>query len=121
MYGAAIDQIIHWLEKAKEVAENEQQATALGLLIAYYTTGDLTTWDAYNVAWVEATQGNIDYINSFIEVYNDPLGYRGSYESIVQIKDFEMSKKMSVLEENVQWFEDNAPLMEEHKKILWSE
>src|SRR5690606_27978599 len=61
-------------------------------------------------------EGNIDYINSFIEVYNDPLGYRGSYENIVQIKDFEMSEKMSVLEENVQWFEDNAPLMPEHKK-----
>ena len=68
------------------------------------------------MAWVEATEGNIDYINSFIEVYNDPKGYRGSYETIVQIKDFDMSKKMKVLEDNVQWFEDNAPIMEEHKK-----
>lgn len=116
MYGAAIDEIIKWLEKAETVAENEQQGKALGLLIEYYKTGDLKTWDDYNVAWVEATEGNIDYINSFIEVYNDPLGYRGSYENIVQIKDFEMSEKMSVLEDNVQWFEDNAPLMEEHKK-----
>ncbi|WZL88371.1 dihydrofolate reductase [Salinimicrobium sp. 3283s] len=116
MYGPAIDKIIFWLEKAKGVAENQQQADALGLLIKYYTTGDLQTWDDYNIAWVEATEGNIDYINSFIEVYNDPLGYTGSYETIVQIKDFDMSKKMQVLEENVQWFEDNAPLMEEHKK-----
>ena len=116
MYGEAIDKIVFWLEKAKGVAENEQQAKALGLLIDYYKTGDLQTWDEYNIAWVEATEGNIDYINSFIEVYNDPLGYRGSYETIVQIKDFDMSKKMQVLEENVQWFEDNAPLMEEHKK-----
>ena len=116
MYGEAIDKIVFWLEKAKGVAENEQQAKALGLLIDYYKTGDLQTWDDYNIAWVEATEGNIDYINSFIEVYNDPLGYRGSYETIVQIKDFDMSKKMQVLEENVQWFEDNAPLMEEHKK-----
>ena len=116
LYGDAIDQIIMWLEKAKGVAENEAQANALGLLIKYYQTGDLQTWDDYNVAWVEATEGNIDYINSFIEVYNDPLGYRGSYENIVQIKDFEMSKKMKVLEENVQWFEDNSPLMPEHKK-----
>ncbi|CAM4311462.1 dipeptidyl-peptidase 3 family protein [Gillisia limnaea] len=116
MYGTAIDEIIKWLEKAEAVAENEQQGKALGLLIEYYKTGDLKTWDDYNVAWVEATEGNIDYINSFIEVYNDPLGYRGSYENIVQIKDFEMSEKMSVLEDNVQWFEDNAPLMEEHKK-----
>lgn len=116
LYGEAIDEIVKWLEKAKEVAENEKQANALGLLIKYYNTGDLQTWDDYNVAWVEATEGNIDYINSFIEVYNDPLGYRGSYENIVQIKDFEMSKKMNVLEKNVQWFEDNAPLMPEHKK-----
>jgi dipeptidyl-peptidase-3 len=116
LYGNAIDQIIIWLEKAKGVAENEAQGNALGLLIKYYQTGDLQTWDDYNVAWVEATEGNIDYINSFIEVYNDPLGYRGSYENIVQIKDFEMSKKMKVLEDNVQWFEDNSPLMPEHKK-----
>lgn len=116
MYGPAIDEIVKWLQKAREVAENEQQGKALGLLIDYYNSGDLKTWDEYNVAWVQATEGNIDYINSFIEVYNDPLGYRGSYENIVQIKDFEMSEKMSVLEENVQWFEDNAPLMPEHKK-----
>ncbi|QED37824.1 dihydrofolate reductase [Antarcticibacterium arcticum] len=116
MYGAAIDEIVKWLELAKGVAENEKQGKALGLLIDYYKSGDLKTWDDYNVAWVEATEGNIDYINSFIEVYNDPIGYRGSYENIVQIKDFEMSKKMSVLEQNVQWFEDNAPLMKEHKK-----
>ncbi|UJH92589.1 dipeptidyl peptidase 3 [Antarcticibacterium sp. 1MA-6-2] len=116
LYGPAIDEIVKWLEKASGVAENEQQGKALDLLIQYYKTGDLKTWDDYNIAWVNATEGNIDYINSFIEVYNDPLGYRGSYENIVQIKDFEMSKKMSVLEDNVQWFEDNAPLMEEHKK-----
>ena len=116
MYGSAIDEIVKWLELAKGVAENEKQGKALGLLIDYYNTGDLKTWDDYNVAWVEATEGNIDYINSFIEVYNDPIGYRGSYENIVQIKDFEMSKKMSVLEQNVQLFEDNATLMKEHKK-----
>lgn len=116
MYGEAIDKIIYWLDLAKTVAENDKQANALGLLIKYYQTGDLQTWDDYNVAWVEATEGNIDYINSFIEVYNDPKGYRGSYETIVQIKDFDMSKKMKVLEDNVQWFEDNAPIMEEHKK-----
>ncbi|GAA0726292.1 dihydrofolate reductase [Aquimarina litoralis] len=116
LYGAAIDEIIKWLEKAKEVAENKAQGDALGLLIEYYKTGDLQIWDDYNVAWTAATDGNIDYINSFIEVYNDPLGYRGSYETIVQIKDFDMSKKMAVLSENAQWFEDNSPLMDEHKK-----
>ena len=116
LYGEAIDEIVKWLEKAKGVAENEKQANALGLLINYYKTGDLQTWDEYNVAWVEATEGNIDYINSFIEVYNDPKGYTGSYESIIQIKDFDMSEKMSVVEKNVQWFEDNSPIMDEHKK-----
>ncbi len=116
LYGSAIDEIIKWLEKAKDVAENEAQGDALGLLIEYYKTGNLQTWDDYNVAWTAATEGNIDYINSFIEVYNDPLGYRGSYETIVEIKDFDMSKKMAVLSENAQWFEDKSPLMEEHKK-----
>jgi len=116
LYGAAIDKIIGWLEKAKAVAENKAQGEALGLLIEYYKTGDLQTWDDYNVAWTSATDGNIDYINSFIEVYNDPAGYRGSYETVVQIKDFEMSQKMAVLSENAQWFEDNSPLMQEHKK-----
>ena len=116
MYGAAIDKIVYWLEKAKSVAENKKQGDALGLLINYYKTGSLKTWDDYNIAWVQATDGNIDYINSFIEVYNDPLGYRGSYESIVQIKDFDMSAKMEVISKNAQWFEDNSPLFPEHKK-----
>tara|TARA_R110002111_G_scaffold148003_2_gene215135 strand:+ start:3758 stop:5785 length:2028 start_codon:yes stop_codon:yes gene_type:complete len=116
LYGAAIDNIIEWLGKARGVAENDAQGNAIDLLIKYYTTGDLQTWDDYNVAWTAATAGNVDYINSFIEVYNDPLGYRGSYETIVQINDFDMSKKMAVLSENAQWFEDNSPLMEEHKK-----
>lgn len=116
MYGSAIDKIVYWLEKAKGVAENKPQADALGLLISYYKTGSLKTWDDYNIAWLQATEGNIDYINSFIEVYNDPLGYRGSYESIIQIKDFDMSKKMEVVSKNAQWFEDNSPLIPEHKK-----
>ena len=116
LYGSAIDEVVKWLELAQGVAENEAQGKALGLLIKYYKTGDLQTWDDYNVAWTGAIEGNIDYINSFIEVYNDPLGYKGSYETVVQIKDFDMSKKMAVLSENAQWFEDNSPLMDEHKK-----
>lgn len=116
LYGSAIDEVVKWLELAKGVAENKAQVDALGLLIEYYKTGDLQTWDDYNVAWTAATEGNVDYINSFIEVYNDPLGYRGSYESIVQINDFDMSQKMKVLSDNAQWFEDNSPLMDAHKK-----
>ena len=116
LYGSAIDEIVKWLELAQGVAENKAQGDALGLLITYYNTGDLQVWDDYNVAWTSATEGNVDYINSFIEVYNDPLGYRGSYESIIQIKDFDMSQKMAVLSENAQWFENNSTLMDAHKK-----
>jgi len=116
LYGAAINKIIMWLEKAQGVAENEKQGEALGLLIDYYKTGSLDTWDDYCIAWATSTEGNIDWINGFIEVYNDPKGYKGSYETIVQIKDFDMSKKMAALSKDAQWFEDNSPLMEEHKK-----
>lgn len=116
LYGEAIDDIIGWLEKAKTVAENPKQEEALGLLIEYYKTGSLNTWDAYCIAWATSTDGNIDWINGFIEVYNDPKGYKGSYETIVQIKDFDMSKKMAALSKDAQWFEDNSPLMPEHKK-----
>lgn len=116
LYGPAINAVISWLEKAKTVAENEKQANAFSLLIEYYKTGDLNVWDKYCIAWATSTEGNIDWINGFIEVYNDPKGYRGSYESIIQIKDFEMSKQMSVLSKNAQWFEDNSPLEESHKK-----
>ncbi len=116
LYGSSIDKMIEWLEKAREVAENETQKKQLGLLIKYYRTGDLKTWDDYNIIWAKSTEGDIDYINGFIEVYNDPKGYKGSYESVIQIKDFEMSKKMAVLAENAQWFEDNSTLQEEHKK-----
>lgn len=116
MYGPAIDEIISWLEKAKTVAENPEQEKALSLLIKYYKTGDLKVWDEYAIAWVNSTEGNIDWINGFVEVYNDPIAYKGSYETIVQITDFDMSRKMEVLSKNAQWFEDNSPLMEEHKK-----
>lgn len=116
MYGESIKEIVKWLEKASSVAENKAQGDALNLLIKYYQTGDLKIWDDYNIAWLNATEGDIDYINSFIEVYQDPKGYKGSYESIVQIKDFDASARMSVVAENAQWFEDNSPIMDEHKK-----
>jgi dipeptidyl-peptidase-3 len=116
MYGGALSEMIKWLEKAAEVAENENQKKGLQLLIEYYTTGDLKIWDDYNVVWSATKEGDIDYIQGFVEVYNDPKGYRGSYESIIQIKDFDASARMAKLEENVQWFEDNSTIMSEHKK-----
>ncbi len=115
-YGKAIERIIYWLEKAVTVAENDQQEAALKKLIEYYKTGNLKTWDDYNILWAKSTEGDIDWINSFIEVYGDALGKRGTFESIVQITDFEASKQMQVVTENVQWFEDNSTLLPEHKK-----
>ncbi len=116
MYGAAITKIIGWLEKAVTVAENQAQADALTLLIEYYKTGDLKTWDDYNIAWVSATEGDVDYIHSFIEVYQDPKGYKGAFENIVQIKDFEASRRMQKVASDAQWFEDNSTTDAAHKK-----
>jgi dipeptidyl-peptidase-3 len=116
LYGPAIEKMVEWLQKAVTVAENQAQADALKLLIEYYQTGDLEKWDEYNIAWSQATAGDIDYITGFVEVYQDPMGYHGSFETIVQVNDFEATQRMKVLMENAQWFEDNSPLMDEHKK-----
>lgn len=116
MYGPAIDKIIYWLEKAIPLAENEQQKKSLELLVTYYKTGDLKKWDEYCIEWTKNTETVIDFTNGFIEVYGDALGKKGSYESIVSIKDFESSKRIEAIAREAQWFEDNSPLMPEHKK-----
>ena len=116
LYGPALEQVCYWLEQAQQYAENDKQAAALRHLVDYYRTGDLEKWSLYNINWVKDTEGDIDYINGFVEVYNDPLGYTGSYETIVQIKDFEASERMAVMMDNAQWFEDHMPFMDEHKK-----
>lgn len=116
LYGEALTEVTHWLREAQQYAENEKQAVALGHLISYYETGDLEKWQLYNINWVQDTEGDVDYINGFIEVYNDPLGYTGSYETIVQIKDFDASSRMSMLMNNAQWFEDHMPFDPAHKK-----
>lgn len=116
LYSESIIHIVDNLQKAMPYCENDMQAYALKLLIDYYKTGDLKLWDAYNIAWVKDTKGDIDYINSFIEVYNDPLGIRGSFESIVEINDFDASARMQVMAQHAQWFEDHSPIMAEHKK-----
>jgi len=115
MYGDAITQIIYWIEQAKDVAENEDQKKSFDLLIEYYKTGDISKWDDYCVQWVQ-TLTDIDWINGFVEVYGDAAGRKGAYESIVQIKDMEASKTTEVINEYVQWFEDNSSIMDEHKK-----
>ena len=115
MYSEAIKEIVYWIEQAKEVAENDEQKKSFDLLIDYYTTGDINIWDEYCVQWVQ-TPTDIDWINGFVEVYGDAAGRKGAYESIVQIKDLEASKTTEVINEYVQWFEDNSSIMDEHKK-----
>ncbi|RMI13216.1 MAG: dihydrofolate reductase [Calditrichaeota bacterium] len=116
MYSPAIERIVYWLEKAVEVAENDQQRAVLQKLIEYYRTGDLRKFDEYNIAWVQDTLSRIDVINGFIEVYGDPLGYRGAYESVVFFKDLEASRRIAAISQNAQWFEDHSPIMEQHKR-----
>tara|TARA_B100002003_G_C14155155_1_gene555982 strand:- start:3539 stop:5698 length:2160 start_codon:yes stop_codon:yes gene_type:complete len=116
MYSAALEQVVYWLERAITVAENDKQKTALELLVKYYRSGDLEDFDAYNIAWVQDTESVIDVINGFIEVYNDPLGYRGSFESVVAFRDEAATRRISAIGERAQWFEDNSPILGLHKK-----
>ena len=116
IYSAAIEKICEELAKAAEVAENDIQKRALALLIDYYKTGDLRTWDKFNIEWVKDTIGTVDFINGFIEDYNDPLGRKASWEGYVNIKDFEASKRTEILSANAQWFEDNSPVDPRFKK-----
>ncbi|NNJ55237.1 MAG: dihydrofolate reductase [Bacteroidia bacterium] len=116
LYGEAMDAMIGWLEKAKGVAENEAQANHIGMLIEYFRTGDLKQWDKTNINWVNSTEGDIDFILGFIEVYGDAIGYKGAFEGVIQVNDMEASKRMAVLSENAQYFEDNSSIMDEHKK-----
>ena len=116
MYNDALEQVVYWLERAINVAENEKQKKTFELLVKYYRSGDLEDFDAYNIAWVEDIDSTVDVINGFIEVYNDPLAYRGSFESVVSFRDAEATLRISAIGERAQWFEDNSPILSEHKK-----
>ncbi|MBQ0006224.1 MAG: dihydrofolate reductase, partial [Alistipes sp.] len=116
IYGPAITKICEMLSKAREYAESESQRKALDLLIGYYNTGDLREWDAYNIEWLQDTTGTIDYVNGFIEDYNDPLGRKGSWEGHVNIKDASASQRSTILSDNAQWFEDHSPVDARFKK-----
>ena len=116
LYGAAIDKIIGHLEKASAVAENDTQRNYISLLIEYYKSGDLRKWDEYNIAWVQDTGSQVDFINGFIENYNDPLGMKATWEAVVNFKDIEASKRTEIISKNAQWFEDNSPINPEFKK-----
>jgi dipeptidyl-peptidase-3 len=116
MYGASIDKICFWLDKAIGVAENDKQKKTLELLVKYLRGGDLKDFDDYSIAWVGDTESKVDGINGFIEVYLDAIGKKGSYESYVSIKDEEATKRIAAIAKEAQWFEDHSPLMPEHKK-----
>ncbi|MDD8026529.1 MAG: dihydrofolate reductase [Acidobacteriota bacterium] len=116
LYGPAIAKIVFWLEKAAGVAENEVQKRVIEQLIAYYKSGDLKDFDAYNILWVADTQSRIDFVNGFIEVYNDPLGRKAMWESNVNFKDLEATKRADTISANAQWFEDNSPIDPKFKK-----
>ena len=116
IYSAALEKIVAELEKAAAVAENDLQKQYIATLVEYYRTGDLRLWDKYNIEWVQDTLGTVDFVNGFVEDYTDPLGRKGSWEGLVNIKDHEASERTEILSENAQWFEDNSPVDPRFKK-----
>ncbi|MBR5062243.1 MAG: dihydrofolate reductase [Prevotella sp.] len=110
LYGEAIHHILYWLNKAAEVAENEQQRKVILLLCDYYRTGDLSLFDQYSIEWLREQDGEVDFINGFIEVYGDPLGIKGTWEGIVEYKDHVATRRTKTISENAQWFEDHSPI-----------
>jgi len=116
LYGSAIDQIILWLEKAAGVAESDVQRKEITILVEFYRTGDLKTWDDFNILWAQDTDPKVDYNNGFIESYSDPIGMKATWEAIVNYTDIEATKRTGIITANAQWFEDNSPIQSEYKK-----
>ena len=116
LYGQAIDKIIYWLEKAEGVAENENQKAVISKMIQFYKDGDLKTFDEYAILWVKDLDSRVDYVNGFTESYGDPLGMKASWESIVNFKDLEATKRTQNISDNAQWFEDHSPIDKQFKK-----
>ena len=116
LYAPVIKRIIYWLDKAREVAENEQQKKVISILISYYETGDLRLFDQYNIEWLKEHEGTVDFINGFIEVYGDPLGLKGTWEGLVEYKDEEATRRTRLISDHAQWFEDHSPVDSRFKK-----
>jgi dipeptidyl-peptidase-3 len=116
MYGKTIEQIILWLDKAAKVAENSKQRDVILTLIDFYKTGDLKTYDDYSIKWVKDLDSQIDFVNGFTETYGDPLGMKASWESLVNFKNIEATKRTEIISSNAQWFEDNSPVDKQFKK-----
>lgn len=116
LYGKAIEEIIGWLHRAEEVAENDSQRQVIRLLVAFYQTGDLKLFDDYSIQWLKDTASRVDFVNGFIESYGDPLGMKASWESIVNFKDLEATRRTELISSNAQWFEDHSPVNPSFKK-----
>lgn len=116
LYGKAIEKIIGWLHRAEEVAENDSQRQVIRLLVAFYQTGDLKLFDDYSIQWLKDTASRVDFVNGFIESYGDPLGMKASWESIVNFKDLEATRRTELISSNAQWFEDHSPVNPSFKK-----
>ena len=116
MYGEALSKVVYWLEKALPYAETEEQKLAIEKMIEFNKTGDLKTFNEYCIAWVKDLQSQVDYVNGFTEVYSDPLGITGSWESMVNFKDIEATKRTQIISANAQWFEDNSTTDKKYKK-----
>ena len=117
-YGNAIRHIVYWLRKAAEVAENDSQRSVIEKLIEYYETGDLRLFDEYSIEWLQCLEGRVDFINGFIEVYGDPLGLKGSWESLVEYIDEEATYRTRTIAQNAQWFEDHSPVDPRFRKPI---
>ena len=115
MYTEALEKVVYWLEKAEAVAE-EPLKTTIGLLIKYYRSGDLRDFDAFNISWVQDTQSNVDFVNGFTETYGDPLGFKASWESVVNFVDKAACARTKIISENAQWFEDHSPINPAYRK-----
>ena len=116
MYTQAIEKILYWLEKAETVAETDEQRAVIGKLMEFYRMGDLKTFDDYSILWVKDLQSRVDFVNGFIESYGDPLGMKGSWESLVNFKDLVATRRTEIISENAQWFEDHSPVDPRFKK-----
>ena len=117
LYSAAIEQIVGELQKAVPFAENDTQKAIIEKLIEYYQTGDLKTFDAYSILWVEDTTSDVDFVNGFIETYGDPLGMKASWESTVNFINKEATERTKIISDNAQWFEDHSPVDKRFKTV----
>ena len=116
LYGRQIERICSHLEKAMEFAETDRQREVISLLLQFYRTGSLDTFDQYTIQWISEVEGTVDFVNGFTEVYGDPLGLKASWEGYVNILDREATRRTEILSQNAQWFEDNSPVDPRFKK-----